>query len=63
VAPLDVVDVVDSVVTVVAAEVVEVCSPIFSKLQKSTRVVRACDDACSLTTSGLVCKTSEMFSC
>jgi hypothetical protein len=56
VAPLDVVDVVDSVVTAVAAEVVEVCSPIFSKLQKSTRVVRACDDACSMTTSGLVCK-------
>jgi len=49
----DVVDVVDSVVTAVVAEVVEVCTPIFSKLQKSTWMVRACDNACSITTGGL----------
>jgi hypothetical protein len=47
VVPLDVVDVVDSVVvTAVAAEVVEVCTPFFSNLQRSLPMVYLCDIAC-----------------
>lgn len=62
--PLDVVDVVDSVVvTAVAAEVVEVCTPIFSKPQKSTWMARACENACYMTTRRIVCKCLEIFSC
>lgn len=54
--PLDVVDV--AAVVVVSAEVVEVCTPVFSKLQQSTWMGIVGDNR-SITTRSLVCDRLE----